>query len=195
MRNIGILGGTFDPIHNGHIAIAQDAILQFGLDLVFFMPTPLSPLKNNAPVASPAARYKMIELAIQHHPKLDILDWEILRENQSYTIDTVKLLKKHWPHINFYWIIGTDLLISLPKWKDIDQLVQLIEFILVQRSTSFPTLPSIPNLKIHPIHNPLYDISSTEIRLALQQNKPIDDFVPLEVKNYILINQLYESKS
>lgn len=196
MRKIGILGGSFDPIHNGHLAIAQDSILQFGLDLAFFMPTAQSPLKNHPPLAPAFARYKMIELAIQNHPKLDVLDWEILREGPSFTIDTVNILKKNWPHTNFYWIIGSDLLQSLPQWKDINQLVQLIEFIVVQRTISIHTPPPpIPNLIIHEINNPLYQISSSEIRLALQQNKPIDNLLPLEVKNYILINNLYESKS
>lgn len=195
MRKIGILGGSFDPIHNGHIAIAQDSILQIGLDMVFFMPTAQSPLKGHHPHVPAPARYKMIELALQHLPKLDVLDWEILREGNSFTIDTAKLLKKNWPNISFYWIIGTDLLQSLPQWKDINQLVQLIEFIVVQRPTSIHTPPPyIPNLKIHEINNPLYQISSSEIRLALHQKKPIDNLVPLEIKNYILINHLYESK-
>lgn len=199
MRKVGILGGSFDPIHNGHIAIAEDSILQFGLDMVYFMPTAESPLKGHLPLAPAMERYKMIELAIKNHPKLEVLDWEILRKGMSYTIDTANLLKKHWPHINFYWIIGSDLLQSLPKWKNINQLTQLIEFIVVQRtsptSSLTPLLQSLPNIKLHTIYNPLYSISSSAIRQAVEQHQPIDHFVPLEVKNYILINKLYESKS
>lgn len=196
MTKIGILGGSFDPIHNGHIAIAEDSILKIGLNTVFFMPTAQSPLKPHIPFAPPLARYKMIELAIQNHPKLDILDWEILHNTVNYTIDTARTLSKHWPHISFYWIIGSDLLPSLPKWKNIDQLAQLIQFIIVQRPfVPHTEPPSIPNLKIHEINNPLYNISSTEIRLAIKQKKSIDNLVPPEVKNYILINNLYESKS
>ncbi len=198
MKKIGILGGSFDPIHYGHIAIAQDSILQFGLDLVFFMPTAQSPLKGHSPCAPASSRYRMIELAIKNQPKFEVLDWEILRSGTSYTIDTAVLLKKHWPDTNFYWIIGSDLLSSLPKWKNIDQLTQLIEFIVVQRApsqTSLTSLDSLPNLKLHVIHNPLCPISSSEIRQAIENHQPIDNFVPLEVKNYILINKLYESKS
>lgn len=194
MRKIGILGGSFDPVHNGHIAMAQDSILQVGLDMVYFMPTSQSPLKGHSPIASALDRYKMIELAISNNPKFEVLDWEILRSDVSYTIDTVKILKKNWPQMNFYWIIGSDLLQSLPQWKEINQLVQLIEFIAVQRSTASFTQPSIPNLKLHFLNNPLYEISSTEIRLALQTHQPIDNVLPIAVKNYILINKLYESK-
>lgn len=195
MRKIGILGGTFDPIHNGHIAIAQDSMLQAGLDMIYFMPAAQAPLKNRNPIAKASDRYKMIELALKHHPKFDILDWEILRQGPSYTIDTVNLLKRNWPHINFYWIIGSDLLESLSQWKEIHQLVQLIEFIVLQRPGSSLAVPSIPNLKIFKINNTPCQISSSEIRLCIQQKKPIDTFVSLEVKNYILINKIYESKS
>lgn len=194
MRKIGILGGTFDPIHNGHIAIAQDSMLQAGLDMIYFMPTAQSPLKDHNPIAKASDRYKMIELALKHHPKFDVLDWEILREGVSYTIDTVNMLKKNWPHISFYWIIGSDLLESLPQWKEITQLVQLIEFIVLQRPGSSPPLPPLPNLKILKIHNPPCDISSSQIRFNIQNKKPINNLVPLEVNNYILINKIYESK-
>lgn len=195
MRKIGILGGSFDPIHNGHLAIAQDSMLQAGLDMIYFMPTAQSPLKNHDPIAKASDRYKMIELALKGHPKFDVLDWEILRTGVSYTIDTVKMLKKNWPHINFYWIIGSDLLEFLPQWKEINELVKLIEFIVLQRPGSSLSLPQIPNLKILKINNPLYPISSSEIRIYVQDKKPIDIFVPIEVKNYILINKIYESKS
>lgn len=191
MKKIGILGGSFDPIHNGHIAIAQDAYLQAALDMVFFMPTAQSPLKAHNPLANDIQRYRMIELALQNQPKFDVLDWELVEQGVSYTINTVHMLKKSWPQIRFYWIIGSDLLESLSQWKQINELVELIEFIVVQRPGSVVETPPIPNLKIQRINNPLCNISSSEIRQMVRAGKPIDELVPIEVKNYILINNIY----
>lgn len=194
MKKIGILGGSFDPVHNGHIAIAQDAMLQAGLDMVFFMPTAQSPLKDHAPLASDKERYRMIELALQNHPKFDVLDWELVEQGVSYTINTVHRLKKNWPRIRFYWIIGSDLLESLSQWKQISELVELIEFIVVQRPGRLVETPSIPNLRIQRINNPLCDISSSEIRQRVREGQPIDELVPVEVKNYILVHKIYHGK-
>lgn len=191
MKKIGILGGSFDPVHNGHIAIAQDAYLQAGLDMVFFMPTAQSPLKSHIPLANDFQRYRMIELALQNQPKFDVLDWELVEQGVSYTINTVHMLKKNWPHIRFYWIIGDDLLESLSQWKQINELAELIEFIVVQRPGGVVETPPIPNLKIQRINNPLYNISSSEIRQKIRNGKSIDELVPIEVKNYILINNIY----
>lgn len=191
MKKIGILGGSFDPIHNGHLAIAQDSYLQAGLDMVFFMPTAQSPLKSHSPIASDQQRYRMIELALQNHPKFDVLDWELVEQGVSYTINTVHMLKKNWPHIRFYWIIGSDLLESLSQWKQINELAELIEFIVVHRPGDVVETPSVPNLKIQRINNPLYNISSSEIRQRVKEGQSIDELVPLEVKNYILINNIY----
>lgn len=192
MRKVGILGGTFDPIHNGHIAIAQDAAIQVGLDVVFFMPAAQSPFKKHQPLASDSARYKMIQMAIEDHPKFEVLDWELLKKGISYTIDTVHILKKNWPNTHFYWIIGNDLLESLPNWKNINELAKLIDFIVVQRSKNPPKAPlNIPNLKIHTINNPICNISSSEIRQKISKQEPIDELLPTNVKNYILIHKLY----
>lgn len=191
MKKIGILGGSFDPIHNGHLTIARDAMLQAELDMVFFMPTAQSPLKNHSPIASDSQRYRMIELALQNHPKFDVLDWELVEQGISYTINTAHLLKKNWPHIHFYWIIGSDLLESLFQWKQINELVELIDFIVVQRKGGSTETPIIPNLKIQRINNPLCNISSSEIRQRVIEKKPIDELVPIEVRNYILINNIY----
>lgn len=194
MKKIGILGGSFDPIHNGHIAIAQDTMLQAELDMVFFMPTSQSPLKAHKPLASDKQRYRMIELALQSHPKFDVLDWELVEQGVSYTINTVHMLKKNWPQIRFCWIIGSDLLESLSQWRQINELAELIEFAVVQREGGMIETPPIRNLRIQRINNPLCNISSSEIRQRVKDGQPIDELVPVEVRNYILIHKIYDGK-
>lgn len=191
MLKVGILGGTFDPIHNGHLAIAEEAMLKIGLDVVFFMPAGKAPLKDHDPLASAVDRYKMVELALKDHPKCDILDWEIANEGISYTIDTARLLNKNWANDRFYWIIGGDLVESLNKWKEVNELVKLIDFIVVERPGYNVNAPRIPNLNLHRITNPLSKVSSTEVRRRIEEGESIDEMVPEIVKNYIIVNELY----
>ena len=191
MLKVGILGGSFDPIHNGHIHMAQDAIVKMDLDVVYFMPTSISPLKTHNPIASDIHRYKMVELAIRSHKKLDILDWEILRKGTSYTIDTVKLLKEHWANDRFFWLIGSDIVESLHQWKQVNELVNLVEFIAISRPGHIMKAAKVPNLKLHEVTTSNYNISSTGIRERIKKGEPIKDMLPESVYNYIFINQLY----
>jgi len=194
MDNIAILGGTFDPIHNGHLRIAHDVIWQLKMDMVYFIPASKSNLKEPGPVATPEQRYKMVELAIQGESKIDVLDWEILKPDISYTLDTARLLKKHWPKKRFFWIIGSDLVSSLDKWKGINELVNLLEFIVIERPGYHYAKPNISNLKLYSIQTVQSTISSTEIRDRLHEGIPVEDTIPETVLNYIIVNKIYNGR-
>lgn len=191
MKHIGILGGTFDPIHNGHLSMALEAKNAMGLDLVYFLPASMPPLKNQQPIASPEQRYRMVELAIRGIPFFDILDWEIGKKTTCYSIETARLLHKNWPSFKFYWIIGADLVEYLRSWVCIEELVQLVNFIAIERKGYSIKPPYIPNLSIHKVEGKNLDISSTDIREKVKNHLSIENLVPLTVNNYIQVHKLY----
>lgn len=190
-RKVGILGGSFDPVHNGHLSIARDCIYQAGLDMVYFMPNIRNPLKGEPTVASPQNRYRMLELALQNEPKMDVLDYEITQKHPVYTIQTAKKLKKNWPKVRFFWIIGSDALQTLPYWKEIEQIGSYIEFLLVTRPSYAYKLPNIENLSIKAVNNELVCMSASEIRNAFKREQPLEGVLPEAVYTYILVNKLY----
>lgn len=192
MQQIGILGGTFDPPHLGHISMALAAIEKLYLDLIYFLPAGIPPLKAKPPSASPQDRFKMTQLAIQGNPKFDILDWEIQKRTTSYSIETARTLKKNWPSFRFFWIIGADVLATLDRWMCIDELVQLVDFAVVMRPGSQLSIPHIPKLNLHYIDKKKTDISSTDIRERITNNLPFEQLLPESVYNYIKINNIYK---
>lgn len=191
MKKVGILGGTFDPIHLGHLQIAIDVFNKVGLNLIYFIPTGKPPLKEKPPIANAVDRYKMAQLAIRRYKQFDILDWEILKKTPSFSVETAEILQKNWPSMQFYWIIGSDLVKYLSSWKNISKLAEIVQFIVVTRPGYKMEIPNIPNLKIQTIENRAVDISSTEIRDKARHGESIESLVPEAVNNYIVVNQLY----
>lgn len=191
-KNIGILGGSFDPIHLKHLIIAQDTLEQMDLDGIFFIPTSISPLKHTQhPFVLPEHRLKMINFAIQDYPSFHLLDCEIRRGGQSYSIDTVRYLKKEYPNYTFSWIIGADQVQQLPQWKESEDLQRLIDFIVVKRPGYGVQSPSS---NFHWIESHLFEISSTEIRSRVSKGQSVAHFLPQSVYQYIKDNQLYGKK-
>ena len=189
MKKIGILGGTFDPPHIGHLIIADEVREQLDLDEVRFMPNNIPPHKSKTSTTN-QERLDMLTLAIgkNSHLTIDTIEWE--RTGPSYTIDTIKLLKERERDSEFYFIIGADMIEYLPKWKKIDELSQLVRFIGVKRpgystETIFPvTLVDIPEIAV----------SSSWIRKKISNGETINYLVPDAVKRYIEENRLYGSK-
>lgn len=133
MKKIGILGGTFDPIHNQHITIAKATYKKLKLDEVWILPTKLNPLKTNIS-ATTEQRIAMIKLAIKNLAWLKLNEYELTtKEKVNYTIDTMKVFQEKYPNTEFYFIIGSDNLASLNKWKDIQQLITLVKFVIINR--------------------------------------------------------------
>ncbi len=186
---IGILGGTFNPIHIGHLILAEEAREKLGLDGVIFVPTFLPPHKDNSDIASAQARFAMTKLAISGNRYFSVSDMEIKRDGRSYTIDTLKEFKKKHPQDELYFIIGSDLLQYLDDWKDVGEIIRMVNFIVATRP-GFP-LEKIPS-HIKTVAIRAVDVSAFQIRNRVRQNKSFRYLVPEAVYKYIIRKKLYK---
>jgi len=189
VRKVGLLGGTFDPIHQGHLIIADQVLWKLSLDEVRFMPNALPPHKRKTTTTSIEDRLKMIELAIQDHPKFRIETIELMREGKSFTYDTMVLLKEREPDTEFYFIIGGDMIDDLPNWHRIDELLTLVTFVGVNRP-GFKGETEYPLIRVE---IPLIAISSSLIRDKIKRGESIRYLVPDEVIRFIKEHHLYET--
>jgi nicotinate-nucleotide adenylyltransferase len=189
---IGFLGGSFDPVHFGHLMAAQDAYEQCQLDRLIFVPAAQAPLKPNDVCSSPEVRLAMLQAAIEWDHRFEISDFELRRGGISYTIDSVRHFRGLYPHDDLYWIIGGDQLPKLHLWQDIAELARLVEFIFLERP-GFPVRakPEIPGLRLHRCDGHLLAISSTELRERTRRGLSLDYFVPHKAIVYIKEHGLY----
>lgn len=185
---VGILGGTFNPIHIGHLILAEESREKLGLDKIIFVPTYLPPHKDNSDIAEARTRLKMASLAIKGNRDFAVSDIEIKRDGRSYTIDTIRELKKEYPDDELFFIIGSDLLNYLEEWKDLSEIVKMVKFVAVTRP-GFP-LEKIPSY-IRTVAINAVDISGFEIRRRIKENKSLKYLVPEAVRAYIIKNKLY----
>lgn len=185
---IGILGGTFNPIHIGHLILAEETREKIGLDKVIFVPAYFPPHKEDSGIAKAGHRLAMVKLAISDNNKFSVSDLEIKRDGRSYTIDTIKELKAIYPKDNLYFIIGSDLLEYLDEWKDLNEIIKLVKFIVATRP-GYP-LEKIPS-HIATIPIRAVDISGFEIRKAIRENKSFRYLVCGAVYDYINKERLY----
>jgi nicotinate-nucleotide adenylyltransferase len=186
---IGILGGTFNPIHIGHLILAEEAREKLGLDKVIFVPAYQPPHKDNSDIAQAGARFTMIKLAIKGNKNFEVSDIEIKRNGRSYTIDTIKEFKLKYPKDDLYFIIGSDLLKYLNDWKDLGEIIKMVKFIVATRP-GYP-LEKIPSyIKTIPIR--AVDVSGFEVRECIEENKSFRYLVPEAVCDYISRKGLYK---
>ncbi|HEY0828903.1 MAG TPA: nicotinate-nucleotide adenylyltransferase [Bacilli bacterium] len=193
---IGIMGGTFDPIHNGHMIGAETARESMKLDEVWFLPANVPPHKDKVLGATPQQRLEMVKLAIAGHPDFRAEDLEIRKGGISYTMETAQILLKQYPRNTFYWIIGADMIQFLPQWHEINQLVQLISFIGLSRpgySSDLHTLAGPVKDKITMVPMPQMDISASGIRERCRLHKSLRYLISEQVRHYIEEHHLYES--
>jgi len=191
---IGLYGGSFDPVHFGHLIVAQEVYERFGLDRVIFIPAAQSPLKPNAVHASAADRLALVQAAIEDDPRFAVSDIELRRGGLSYTLDTVRELKAQSPSDTFYWIIGADQAARLLQWHAIEQLAEVLEFIAVDRPQGPPLAslqPPIPGLRLHRVEGRLIDMSSTELRERARRGLPLQYFIPHKALVYLKAHCLY----
>ena len=186
---IGILGGTFNPIHLGHLILAEEIRQKIGLNKVIFVPTNLPPHKEDGEIIPARHRLKMLRLAIRGNSYFSVSDIEIKRGNHSYTIDTIKEFNKIYHQHELYFIIGSDLIKYLNEWKDLKEIIVLVKFIVVTR----PGYP-LENLPAYmtTIDIRAVDISAFEIRQCIKQNTSFRYLVPDVVGDYILKKGLYK---
>jgi nicotinate-nucleotide adenylyltransferase len=198
-RKIGILGGTFNPIHIGHLIIAQDAMEQFGLDCVKFIPSATPPHKKYEGNATAAQRLAMVRLAIRGNARFEADDIEIRRGGTSYSVDTLTSLRRRDPQAQFYFIIGADSLQELHRWREVGRLVRLCTFVIVVRPGFEPRRVVDPKLdaatrrrlRQHVLRGHACDIASRDIRARVARGEPMRYLVPDAVLQYINRHKLY----
>ncbi|MHB8482674.1 MAG: nicotinate-nucleotide adenylyltransferase [Nitrospiria bacterium] len=216
----GIVGGTFNPFHLGHLHLALEVRSKLGLDEILFIPAGNPPHKTDEELASPADRFEMVALAISDYPFFKLSDFEIKRTGKSYSIDTVKALKKSRPADEFFFIIGLDAFMEIKSWKDSLLLLQSIHFIIVSRPgyqfvdlTRLPFFKDAPGESLHQLdhrrinhlelhlndfpamillHIDPWPVSSSEIRQNFKLTGQIgNNLLPEQVKSFIIKKKIF----
>ncbi len=189
---IGFLGGSFDPVHFGHLLAAQDAYEQYQLDRLIFVPAAQAPLKPQEMQSSAADRITMLHAAIGGDRRFEISELELQRSGVSYTIDSVRQFRVLFPDDQLFWIIGGDQLPKMNLWKDAAELARLIEFIVLERP-GHPArqTPDIPGLRLHRCDGHLIEISSSELRQRVRRGLALHYFCPQKVVSQIKARNLY----
>ncbi len=185
-EKIGLYGGSFDPIHNGHLILARDAMERLELDKVIFLPARISPHKLDRPPAPPEARCQMLSAAIADEPRFEMDPCEIERGGPSFTIDTVKSFQSRHPDAKLYYFVGDDNLPELESWKDSAKLREAAQFVVLSRA-GMPFLSEFPTITRH------VEISSTEIRKRVARGLSVRYMAPLPVCELIEKLGLYRN--
>ncbi len=190
MKRLGLLGGTFNPVHFGHLAMAQLAIERVSLDKVVFIPTNIPPHKSPRSLASSRDRFNMVKLAIQGNPRFQTSDFEIKKGGKSYSIDTITYFHEKYPKTKLFFIIGEDAAWHLGQWKGIREIRKIVSFVVVNR-------PGYINKGGRSaghfyVEMPAIDIASSFLRKRVLEGKSIDYFVPKSVAAYIRKKGLYK---
>lgn len=191
MSRVGIFGGTFDPIHHGHLITAQSVKEIRRLDKIIFMPAYISPHKQHAKASSAQHRLNMLKIALDEIPFFECSDYEIKQQTISYTIDTLREFKKYFDEIDL--IIGYDNIFQLHTWKEPDEILKLSNIIVLRRKSSHPIdyLDKYVEAALF-VQTRAIEISATDIRNRVHSNLPIHYLVPKNVEDYIYQNNLYK---
>lgn len=195
MKKIGLFGGTFNPIHNGHIQLAEGALKLFKLDSLYFIPTGKSYHKDVPYIPKTEDRLKLLELAIADYDKFLISDCDIKRAGPTYTVDTIADMKKIETDARFFWIMGSDALLDILNWKDIENIAERTTFLVALRHGDSKhkveifrdKLPSFLEGKVLLFEWPIQNISSKEIKNNMINKK----YLPKKVYEYIKLKGLY----
>jgi len=189
---VGFLGGSFDPVHFGHLIAAQDVYEQYHFDRLFLVPAAQAPLKAQDMQSVTEDRLAMLRAACEWDHRLEIADYELNKGGVSYTVDSVRHFRQQFPRDELFWIIGGDQLPLLHKWKDINQLASMVEFIFLERP-GHPSKPhtDIPGLRLHRCDGHLIEISSSELRQRVRHGRSLNYFCPQKVIAYIKSKKLY----
>ena len=216
---LGLLGGTFNPVHNGHLAIARQTRDALGLDQVLFIPTGDPPHKPEVTLAPAIDRYEIVRLAIASDPFFAVSDVELRRLGKSYSVDTVRLLQQEYgPNTQLFFLIGLDAFLDFPSWREPASLLTLCSFVVISRpGRSFRTLATMPLIPPLPTQSladldvgrasrldipigtqhltclrlPPSDVSASDIRAKIKQGLSVANLLPASVESYILTHHLY----
>ena len=191
MKRIGLFGGSFDPVHNAHVALAKEALSHLQLDEVRWIPAG-QPWQKNRQITGGAHREAMVALAIAGEPRFVLETCELRRRGPSFTLDTVRELQAAQPGDQWFLIIGQDQYTGLHTWRDWRELISLVTLVVAKRpgATAWPH-PDLLRAEQRAVQLPMMDISSTVIRASVASDRPIDDLVPAPVARYIEQHALY----
>ena len=199
---LGIMGGTFDPIHYGHLVAAEMARGEFNLSKVLFIPSGTPPHKIRRDVSAANLRYEMVELAIKDNPEFDLSALEIERKGLSYTVETIRILRRTWPEHELYFITGTDALLEIFSWREAEEILTMIQFIGAARP-GFDASDFLLKVqhehpetqgRIHYLEVPALAISSTDIRSRVRHGQPIRYLLPEPVRLFLQKHGLYTAE-
>jgi nicotinate-nucleotide adenylyltransferase len=194
-RRLGVMGGTFDPIHYGHLVTAEEAQVQFALDAVVFVPTGHPWMKEDRRVSPPEDRYLMTVIATASNPRFQVSRVEIDREGPTYTVDTLRLLGAENPDAELYFITGADAMLEILEWKDPEEVLSIAHFIAATRPgydlERFESAAPTHTANVSLMTIPALAISSTDIRKRVHEGRPIRYLVPEGVKSYVEKAGLY----
>ena len=194
-----IFGGTFDPIHIGHVHIAYEALYNLHLDKVLFMPAGNPPNKSDKKITDAQIRYDLVKKAVEAEAYFEVSDYEINKKDKSYTYETVEFFSKIEPNIDWYFLIGVDSLMDLGNWKSLDRILNSCKIIAYNRAgyTIEEVLKQIEYIKqkfnkdIIFLNMPIIDISSTSIRDSIKEGRNVDYLLPRGVEGIIHKFQIY----
>lgn len=190
MNRIGLFGGSFDPVHLGHLLVAQAACEEFKLDRLFFIPAAQSPLKPEQVPAPAELRLRMLRLALAGETNYEVDDQETRRGGPSYTIDTVRAYRQLYPKAAMFYIIGADHVPVLPKWRAADELAAIVEFLAVPRPGD-PPVSAKPPFRVQNLIGTPFAVSSSQIRGRVKAGQSIQHLVPAAVAEAIGNSGLY----
>jgi len=195
------MGGTFDPVHNGHLLLGRQAYEEFDLDEIWYMPSHIPPHKKDHKITSAEDRIEMLRLALMGIPYCVVSEFEMQREGNTYTAHTLELLQNEYPENQFYFIIGADSLFQIERWYHPEKVMALTTLLVSGREyegadrtfdEQIEYLTEKYNAIILPMHNEEVDIASADIRKRISENKDITKDVPKAVVEYILTRGLYK---
>ena len=190
MNRIALFGGSFDPVHNGHLLVALAAMEELALDRIFFVPAAQSPFKPEITPAPAELRLRMLRLALAGQARCEVDTQEITRGGTSYTIDTVRDYRRRFPEAEIFYLIGADHIPQLHKWRAADELAQAAQFAAIPRPGEGAPVPP-PGFRVRTLQGFPLALSSSQIRERVRAGKPIHPLVPSPVADVIFNSRLY----
>lgn len=197
-----VFGGSFDPVHNGHVNLVKQIYDSVPLDEIIIMPARVSPFKQDTVPTSESQRLEMCRLAFEELPFVTVSDYEISRPEVSYTVNTIKHLKEVYPDDELFFIMGSDMLLSFEKWYKFEEILSMCTVIAASRESGESDMESLKKQaeslgqygRVMVVSTGVYVMSSTEIREKIKNSSDISCYVPENVVKYILDNRLYMDK-
>jgi nicotinate-nucleotide adenylyltransferase len=192
---LGVMGGTFDPVHHGHLVAASEAAARFDLDEVVFVPTGQPTFKLDQDVTASEHRYLMTVIATASNPQFTVSRVDVDREGVTYTVDTLRDLKAARPDAELFFITGADAIAQILTWKDADELFSMAQFVAVTRPGHALSVDGLPGDRVRVLEIPALAISSTDVRARERAGQPVWYLVPDGVVQYIAKHRLYRGQS